>query len=311
MISARTTAPRRVLDPEKCRHYAQFASRLQTHSFDIIYWPLFSLVVFMLFLSSWYYGRSIDAVEKFSPRSPEHRRQMKKCMCVCALCTAVSIASVVMETFALLALQFCDGEDLLQLYWSTFTMVQIGSVVAIFGVMLSVWHSLRGRKHPPWALALGTPVLVIAGLGHFFNAALQRKIKEKARRRKEAGGSAASMSLSQSPTQQNEGEGQNDQASTSYNAKLIGYTPGGGPIIQFDEKPEPLDEREATVISTGIDGAVTVAFGKEVKIVVSNEETAEEQATCATPGMAEPNSVSFAQASRTGSVSGQTLVAAG
>ncbi len=73
---------------------------------------------------------------------------MKRCILVCGLCTVISIVAVVMETFTLLALQFCDGEDLIMLYWSTWSMLQIGSVVAICGVMLSVFHSLRDRKHP-------------------------------------------------------------------------------------------------------------------------------------------------------------------
>jgi len=81
-------------------------------------------------------------------KSPEYHRQMRRCLFVCGLCTVVSVVAVVMETFALLALQFCDGEDLMMLYWSTWTMLQVGSVIAIFGVMLHIVHSLRGRKHP-------------------------------------------------------------------------------------------------------------------------------------------------------------------
>jgi hypothetical protein len=53
-----------------------------------------------------------------------------------------------MEVFALMALQFCDGEDLMPLYWSTWTMMQVGSVIAIMGIMLAMSHSLRGTKNP-------------------------------------------------------------------------------------------------------------------------------------------------------------------
>ncbi len=91
----------------------------------------------------------MEAVEAIqSPESPRHRRQMKKCLLVCGLCATVAVVAVVMETFALLALQFCDGEDLMMLYWATWTMLQVGSVMAILGIMLSVLHSIRGRKHP-------------------------------------------------------------------------------------------------------------------------------------------------------------------
>lgn len=53
-----------------------------------------------------------------------------------------------MEAYALLALQFCDGEDLMSLYWSTWTMIQVGSLIAIVGIILALCHSLRDSKHP-------------------------------------------------------------------------------------------------------------------------------------------------------------------
>ncbi|OIW34492.1 hypothetical protein CONLIGDRAFT_626506 [Coniochaeta ligniaria NRRL 30616] len=102
---------------------------------------------------------------------------MKQCMLVCSIYALISVVAVVFEVFALMALQFCDGEDLMALYWSTWTVMQIGSLIAIFGVLLAVFHTIRGRKHPPWALALGTPVLVVAGLGHIIQGALHKKVK--------------------------------------------------------------------------------------------------------------------------------------
>lgn len=60
----------------------------------------------------------------------------------------VSTVVVVMEAFALLALQFCDGEDLMSLYWSTWTMIQIGSLIAMTGIILALLHSLWDSKHP-------------------------------------------------------------------------------------------------------------------------------------------------------------------
>lgn len=73
---------------------------------------------------------------------------MLKCMAICAGYAAVSVVAVVMEVYALMALQFCDGEDLMPLYWSTWTMMQVGSLIAIFGIMLAMFNSLRGRKNP-------------------------------------------------------------------------------------------------------------------------------------------------------------------
>ena len=91
---------------------------------------------------------SMEITDGFPVTSPDYRRQMKKCLVVCGMCTTISVVAVVFETFALMALQFCDGEDLMMLYWSTWTVLQVGSVIAIFGVMLHIVHSLRGRKHP-------------------------------------------------------------------------------------------------------------------------------------------------------------------
>jgi hypothetical protein len=53
-----------------------------------------------------------------------------------------------MEAYSILALQFCDGEDLISLYWSTWTMIQIGSLIAMIGIILALAHTLRGRQHP-------------------------------------------------------------------------------------------------------------------------------------------------------------------
>lgn len=53
-----------------------------------------------------------------------------------------------MEAFCLMALQFCDGEDLISLYWSTWMMIQVGSLIAMMGIILALMHSLRDRRQP-------------------------------------------------------------------------------------------------------------------------------------------------------------------
>jgi hypothetical protein len=65
-----------------------------------------------------------------------------------------------MEVYALLALQFCDGEDLMSLYWSTWTMLQLGSLVAIAGIILSVYNGIRGNKNP-YAPSIPTLLLLL------------------------------------------------------------------------------------------------------------------------------------------------------
>lgn len=63
-------------------------------------------------------------------------------------CVLMSATVVIIEAFALLALQFCDGEDLMSLYWSTWTMLQVGSLIALLGIVLALLFSHRDRKHP-------------------------------------------------------------------------------------------------------------------------------------------------------------------
>ena len=63
-------------------------------------------------------------------------------------CVALSAVVTVMEAYALLALQFCDGEDLIALYWSTWTMMQVGSLIAMVGLILALLHTLQNRRPP-------------------------------------------------------------------------------------------------------------------------------------------------------------------
>ena len=114
-----------------------------------------------------------------------------------------------MEVYTLLALEFCDGEDLMSLYWSTWTMLQVGSLIAVVGIILALCLTIRDKKHPlvdtpaslpnfihglgwnltyydrPWALALGTPVLVIAGSFHFLHGYLHNILKESRKKKEE------------------------------------------------------------------------------------------------------------------------------
>lgn len=197
-------------DPGRCEHYARFAARLDRTTFEGLYWLMFCLVIFFLFFSSWIYQWyvSLSSVSShtrnlpmFSPieefdtdkkllcrtmwykEKPDFdtdvfRGKLKRALVATIFIFLVSAATVVIETFCLLALQFCDGEDLMSLYWSTWTMMQVGSQIAIGGIVLALWHTLCNVKHPIWALAMGTPVLVVAGLGHVISLCLHRMYKK-------------------------------------------------------------------------------------------------------------------------------------
>lgn len=76
------------------------------------------------------------------------RRKLKISLAWCSALFILAAALLVFEVFALLALQFCDGEDLMSLYWSTWTMLQLGSEIAILGINLSLWHQLFNVRQP-------------------------------------------------------------------------------------------------------------------------------------------------------------------
>lgn len=78
----------------------------------------------------------------------EVRRKLKLAVAYTFALFLVAGVAVVIEVFALLALQFCDGEDLMSLYWSTWTMLQLGAEIAILGVVLALYHALFDIKHP-------------------------------------------------------------------------------------------------------------------------------------------------------------------
>ncbi|RFU80396.1 hypothetical protein TARUN_1862 [Trichoderma arundinaceum] len=134
-----------------------------------------------------------------------------------------------MEAFTLLALQFCDGENLMSLYWSTWTMIQVGSLIAMMGIILAMAHSLRNRRHPPWALALGTPVLVIAGLLHLIHDCTKKRVK-KIRNGSVMKSNAPSMS--EVNTIQGNLE---DDVENSILGEIVGFTVEGGPIVRFND----------------------------------------------------------------------------
>ena len=88
------------------------------------------------------------AGEKLGHNSKARTKRIRQSVWMCLGCVSVSTVIVVMEAYSILALQFCDGEDLISLYWSTWTMIQVGSLIAMIGIILALAHTLRGRQHP-------------------------------------------------------------------------------------------------------------------------------------------------------------------
>ncbi|KAK5994103.1 hypothetical protein PT974_07543 [Cladobotryum mycophilum] len=214
-------------DEELCQKYAQFASHLDRWQFKVLYWFLFITNLMVLFIASWTYTRGQDALEKYSHDSRRRARSLRKYMLLCLGCVLLSTVLVVMEAYALLALQFCDGEDLMNLYWSTWTMIQIGSLIAMMGIILALAHSLRNRRHPPWALALGTPVLVIAGILHLIHDCTKKRVKRRLSK------SVASLDGGPSMSEVNTIQG-NPEDDVEIQGEFIGFTIDGGPIVRFN-----------------------------------------------------------------------------
>lgn len=63
----------------------------------------------------------------------------------------------------------------MMLYWGFWSLLQVGSLIAILGIVLNQAYGLQNRAEPPWATALGTPVLVIAAFGHFLLGHFEEK----------------------------------------------------------------------------------------------------------------------------------------
>ncbi|KAL6849058.1 hypothetical protein ACO1O0_008588 [Amphichorda felina] len=224
-----------VKDPSLCKKYAQFASHMVRWEFKIIYWTLFITNLFVLFLASWTFTKGQEAIERFGDNPKKRAKRLRLFIFLCLGCVMVSTVIVVMEVYALLALQFCDGEDLMSLYWSTWTMIQVGSLIAMVGIILAMLHSLKNSKHPPWALALGTPVLVIAGFLHLFHACAWSRVK-KIKRSASRASNDDEAKLGPPMSQANTIQAADDESDETVQGEFIGFTVDGGPIVRFNKR---------------------------------------------------------------------------
>ncbi|RKF57334.1 hypothetical protein OnM2_075011 [Erysiphe neolycopersici] len=161
-------------DVDRCNHYAKFFRKFSELEINLVFWSLFLLVLILMSMCSIIHHKSIalnEANKTLSEdiaKSQEHllrvRRTRVKYLSLVSLCAVIGIFSCVLECFAILNIQYCVGEDLMQLYWSLWSILQVGSNIAILGVILQFWIILGDVETPSWAVALGTPVLVFAAL---------------------------------------------------------------------------------------------------------------------------------------------------
>ncbi|KAF4632829.1 hypothetical protein G7Y89_g5291 [Cudoniella acicularis] len=161
-------------DEARCHHYARFMKNLTLAQANAVFWALFFWVLFLMCIASVQHHKSICLSEKektLDPKKTSSRKRHRKVRAarqyylgISGFCFTLATAGVVLECFALFNIQFCDGEDLMQLYWGFWSILQVGSLIAIGGVMLQLWIVLADVETPSWAVALGTPVLVFAAL---------------------------------------------------------------------------------------------------------------------------------------------------
>ncbi|KAF7944989.1 uncharacterized protein EAE97_005622 [Botrytis byssoidea] len=160
-------------DPARCAHYARFFQRLTLAEANIIYWSLFVFVLVLMCISSIQHHKSNNLTELLKSDSTSRqvrriRRRRIHYLSIVSLCFLIALICIVLEVFAAFNIEYCDGEDLIQLYWGFWSILQVGSLIAILGVMLQFWIVLGNVQTPSWAVALGTPVLVFAALGYIF-----------------------------------------------------------------------------------------------------------------------------------------------
>ncbi|CAG8953228.1 hypothetical protein HYFRA_00003430 [Hymenoscyphus fraxineus] len=162
---------------DKCEEYPQFMRGLNHRDAHVAFWVLFALVILLMCGVSCSYAMSHDCEangcrRKCNQASEQHKRTKITCQ---NRCLFTSIGLTIAATTALafgacagLNMQFCHEEDLMVFIWAMWSVIQLGSVLAMWGVVL---HQLRARfsngRPSPWNVALGTGVLVIAGLGHW------------------------------------------------------------------------------------------------------------------------------------------------
>jgi hypothetical protein len=83
-----------------------------------------------------------------------------------SICLFFAAACDVFQVLAIIALQHCEHEDLLGLYWPLWTLLGLGSTVAMIGVVLNQLYGLLRHELPPYSVGMGTPVLVVAATVH-------------------------------------------------------------------------------------------------------------------------------------------------
>ncbi|KAJ8061098.1 hypothetical protein OCU04_010172 [Sclerotinia nivalis] len=237
------------MQSEQCLKHGHFMQSLSPSKVKSIFWVLFLVVLVMLTIAASAFTKSANIAthiknaelhptisrdlcqDLLSKSKAKHRRTQIRCIYVSSLCFIVAIFCTVFEAFAASTLIFCHKLDMGFLYWSFWTLLQVGSTIAIFGIALAQLWSCMGRESLPVNVAIGTPVLIIAWLGVAFEYLFKAWLSEETIKRFETFVDGVIDSSRQSRTS-SEAETSTPSIPT---AELLGFTIDSRPIISFNK----------------------------------------------------------------------------
>jgi hypothetical protein len=179
---------------QKCHKYARFLKNASAGEANAIFWSLVAFGIVLLMIASLLWS-SQDKHHRYIPlprvpllnmlilakrnfenaiKNQETQQNLQaleakktksheRVVLASILCFLTAVPCIIIEAFAGMAITFCHKEDVPFLYWGVFFLLSVGSLIAVMGLSFGIMCSSR---RPPWNLSLGTPVLVIAGLGH-------------------------------------------------------------------------------------------------------------------------------------------------
>jgi len=129
--------------------------------------------------------RNPTAKEKaiFEAKKQEHKRSVRWCLINTGLCLIFATACNVFQVLSIISLQHCWHEDLLGLYWPLWTLLGLGSTVAMLGVVVNQIYGLLEHELPGFSVGMGTPVLVVCAIVHLLWSVAAKKMNERRSKR--------------------------------------------------------------------------------------------------------------------------------
>ncbi|KAG0649675.1 hypothetical protein D0Z07_3788 [Hyphodiscus hymeniophilus] len=166
----------------ECHRYGTFMTHFSRSHLEGIFWGLFGVVVLLLCTASYSHAKS-EQLYQYDECHPndaielkqKHQRKRFNAVITTTICFLAAALSVALEGLAGTALMYCQQHKVINFYWAMWGLTQVGSLIAIIGVTIHQWTSLKQHKTPPWNIALGTPILVITAAAFLFGNWIKKK----------------------------------------------------------------------------------------------------------------------------------------